>query len=224
MKDLRAVTICALLALTTLTASANPDGNPEKPVRPSITSRLLTCCNPFKVTDPDSIFFSPSHFQFEDYKEEAELAKALDRIIRPGMSRTKIEDILGIVAGATIESETDGRKIYYRRKVMNENQYYRSDGYYLGGSWIISVEYPDKLHAVRYKIESFPEKIGPECLQAKIVKFKLGNHIFMVPRSKLMRSVGDNFEGVSLAECTVIRTTIHQSRLMNYKSGAMTRL
>lgn len=55
---------------------------------------LWTGCDPGKVIDPADPRFRPEYFRFEDYPANQQLDYVISRIIKPGMSRAAVEDIL----------------------------------------------------------------------------------------------------------------------------------
>ena len=60
---------------------------------------FLSACNPFKVTDPSDPRFDPTRFNFNDYRSNNELLKALKILLPIGTSKKEAETLLVDIAG-----------------------------------------------------------------------------------------------------------------------------
>ena len=125
---------------------------------------LWSLCNPFKVIDPADPAFDPARFSFRDYPGTQYMGYALGLIIRRGMSRQKVEDILVRSGDAKVlEVGTEEAELIRGRKVEKGEHIVRyshaETGFPFGlGTWVVSVTFDADNRATSIKL--FATEIG----------------------------------------------------------------
>jgi hypothetical protein len=115
---------------------------------------LWSLCNPFKVIDPADPAFDPARFSFRDYPGTHYMRYALGLLIRRGMSRQEIEDILVRSGNAkVVETTTEVEERILGRKLEkgehNVRYTHPETGFPFGlGTWVVRVRFDDDRRAV----------------------------------------------------------------------------